>query len=112
MSTSAKPAAQPAFGLNLPSRYRVRRHIATGGMASVWCADDRVLGRQVAIKVLSERFAYDEPAVRRFQREARAAARVSAHPHVVTIFDVGDMDHGRGELSPPAFIVMEYLAGG
>jgi eukaryotic-like serine/threonine-protein kinase len=112
MSTSAKPAAQPAFGLNLPSRYRVRRHIATGGMASVWCADDRVLGRQVAIKVLSERFAHDEPAVRRFQREARAAARVSAHPHVVTIFDVGDIDHGRGELSPPAFIVMEYLAGG
>jgi serine/threonine protein kinase len=112
MSTSAKSAAQPAFGLNLPSRYRVRRHIATGGMASVWCADDRVLGRQVAIKVLSERFAHDEPAVRRFKREARAAARVSAHPHVVTIFDVGDIDHGRGELSPPAFIVMEYLAGG
>jgi eukaryotic-like serine/threonine-protein kinase len=112
MSTSAKPAAQPAFGLNLPSRYRVRRHIATGGMASVWCADDRVLARQVAIKVLSERFAHDELAVRRFKREARAAARVSAHPHVVTIFDVGDIDHGRGELSPPAFIVMEYLAGG
>ncbi len=112
MSTSAKPAAQPAFGLNLPSRYRVRRHVATGGMASVWCADDRVLGRQVAIKVLSERFAHDELSVRRFKREARAAARVSAHPHVVTIFDVGDIDHGRGELSPPAFIVMEYLAGG
>ena len=61
-------------------------------MASVWCAEDRVLGRQVAIKVLSDRYAQDAQAVRRFKREARAVARVSAHPNVVTIFDVGDLE--------------------
>ena len=61
-------------------------------MASVWCAEDLVLRRSVAVKVLSERYAHDPVAVRRFKREARAAARVSAHPHVVTIFDVGDLE--------------------
>ncbi|MHB1570786.1 MAG: protein kinase domain-containing protein, partial [Solirubrobacteraceae bacterium] len=96
----------------LPERYRVRRHLATGGMASVWSADDLVLGRRVAIKILSDRFAHDEIAVRRFKREARAAARVSAHPHVVTIFDIGDLESGPGEPPGGAFIVMEHLAGG
>ena len=112
MSARAKPQAEPRFGLKLPDRYSVSRHIATGGMASVWCAEDNVLDRRVAIKVLSERFAHDELAIRRFKREARAAARVSAHPHVVTIFDIGDIEpDGRG--SPPsAFIVMEHLPGG
>ncbi len=83
-------------------------------MASVWCADDRVLGRQVAIKVLADRFVDDEVAVRRFKREARAAARVSAHPHVVTIFDVGDLQDpaSGGDETLGAFIVMEHLAGG
>src|SRR5665213_1124236 len=93
MSTSARssPSPPPALVRGLPERYHLRRHIASGGMASVWCADDRVLGRQVAIKVLADRFVDDEVAVRRFKREARAAARVSAHPHVVTIFDVVDL---------------------
>ncbi len=100
------------MGLRLPDRYAIRRHIATGGMASVWCAEDRVLGRDVAIKVLSERFAHDDRATRRFKREARAAARVSAHPHVVTIFDVGDIEPAPDDDSPRAFIVMEYLDGG
>ena len=76
MGVSAKsslPSAPPA----LPDRYAIRRHIASGGMASVWCAEDRLLGRTVAVKVLAERFAHDDVAVRRFQREARTAARVS-----------------------------------
>jgi serine/threonine-protein kinase len=81
-------------------------------MASVWCAEDRVLGRSVAIKVLADRFAHDEHAVRRFMREARAAARVSNHPHVVTIYDVGDIEPEGENPSPRAFIVMEFLAGG
>lgn len=118
MGAGARPASDPAPGLRLPGRYRVCRHIATGGMASVWCAEDRVLGRSVAIKVLAERFAHDELAVRRFKREARAAARVSAHPHVVTIFDVGDTEPGPDQSPPDAelgvrvFIVMEHLDGG
>jgi serine/threonine-protein kinase len=80
-------------------------------MASVWCAEDLVLGRLVAIKILADRFASDDMAVRRFKREARAAARVATHPHVVTIYDVGDIE-GAGERDGRAFIVMEHLAGG
>jgi hypothetical protein len=81
-------------------------------MASVWCAEDTVLGRTVAVKVLAERFEHDDMAVRRFKREARAAARVSNHAHVVTIFDVGDLEPAERGASSRTFIVMEYLAGG
>jgi len=92
-------------GIALPERYRVVRHIANGGMASVWAAEDELLGRLVAVKVLAPGFAADASATRRFKREARAAARVSDHPNVVTIFDVGEHE---GQ----AFIVMEHCAGG
>ena len=81
----------------LPERYRPRRYIASGGMASVWCAEDRVLDRSVAIKILAERFAHDQVAARRFKREARAAARVATHPHVVSVYDVGDLEPAEGE---------------
>jgi serine/threonine-protein kinase len=91
--------------ITLPDRYRVVRHIANGGMASVWAAEDELLGRLVAVKVLAPGFAADPAATRRFEREARAAARVSDHPNVVTIFDVGEHE---GQV----FIVMEHLAGG
>ncbi len=112
MSADAHSRAGRPF--TLPERYRVRRHIATGGMASVWCAEDLVLGRSVAIKILAERFADDQLAMRRFKREARAAARVCTHPHVVTVYDVGDLepDPGSDQATGRAFIVMEYLAGG
>ena len=83
-------------------------------MAAVWCAEDLVLGRTVAVKVLAERFAHDDMAMRRFKREARAAARVSTHAHVVTIYDVGDLEVDSRDIDSTArpFIVMEYLAGG
>ncbi len=112
MSTDARYLAERPLRLRLPSRYTIGRHIASGGMASVWCAEDRVLSRTVAIKVLSERFCDDGLAIRRFKREARAAARVSAHPNVVTIFDVGDIGDQGEESASGAFIVMEYLPGG
>jgi len=89
----------------LPERYGLSHHIANGGMASVWSAEDRILGRCVAIKLLATHLAGDPENARRFEREARAAARVSSHPNVVTIYDVGEAE-GR------AFIVMEYLSGG
>ena len=94
--------------VRLPERYRLIRHVADGGMAGVWAARDEVLGRLVAVKVLAPAYAADERAVRRFAREARAGARLSDHPHVVTVFDVG-MDDG-----PPAqpYMVMQHLAGG
>jgi eukaryotic-like serine/threonine-protein kinase len=91
--------------LTLPDRYRVVRHLANGGMASVWEAEDELLGRAVAVKVLANGYAADPAATRRFKREARTAARVSDHPNVVTIFDVGDHDD-------QAFIVMELVPGG
>jgi eukaryotic-like serine/threonine-protein kinase len=111
MPRLADSAVRLPADVQLPERYEIRRRIASGGMASVWCATDRVLGRDVAIKLLAEQFAHDQAAIRRFKREARTAARLSSHPHVVTIFDVGDapedLEGGR-----QAFIVMEYLAGG
>jgi serine/threonine-protein kinase len=110
MSRGAPPARERPSGL--PDRYRIRRHIATGGMASVWCAEDELLGRSVAVKILAERFVHDQLAVRRFKREARAAARVSNHTHVVTVYDVGDLLAEDGSSDGRAFIVMEYLAGG
>ncbi|MFZ0040562.1 MAG: serine/threonine-protein kinase, partial [Solirubrobacteraceae bacterium] len=114
MSSRAQPRVEGTPTLKLPERYRIRRHLATGGMASVWCAEDLVLGRTVAIKVLAQRFAHDEVAVRRFKREARAAARVSNHAHVVTIYDVGDTDPDDSDpdAQSQAFIVMEHLTGG
>jgi serine/threonine-protein kinase len=89
----------------LPARYRVLRHIANGGMASVWAAEDELLGRLVAVKVLSPAYAQDERANRRFLREARAGARLSDCRHVVTVYDIGEHD-GR------PFMVMEHVAGG
>ncbi len=111
MARIADPEIRLLGNLQLPERYEVRRRVAHGGMASVWCAHDRILGRNVAIKLLAEQFAHDPISIRRFKREARAAARLSGHPHVVTIYDVGEAtdltDEGRR-----AFIVMEHLAGG
>jgi serine/threonine-protein kinase len=106
MTVRAARGAPPA-GVELPDRYEILHHIADGGMASVWCAQDRLLARMVAIKLLADRYASDEESVLRFEREARAGARVSAHAHVVTIYDFGVS----GEPGTP-YIVMEYLAGG
>jgi len=97
-----------ASHIQLPERYRVTRHIASGGMASVWEVEDLLLGRVVAVKVLGAHYAADVGARARFAREARTAARACGHPHIATIYDIGD--HGAdGE---DAFIVMEYFSGG
>jgi eukaryotic-like serine/threonine-protein kinase len=112
MGDSAPPDAGVFEGVSMPERYELIRHIANGGMASVWCAEDKVLGRRVAVKLLAERFAHDQTAVRRFKREARTAARLSSHSHVVTIYDVGETTTPDPDEPPRAFIVMEYLAGG
>jgi eukaryotic-like serine/threonine-protein kinase len=112
MGASAHLGVKLPGGVNLPDRYLVHRRIATGGMASVWCAEDQLLGRAVAIKLLSEPYVHDAGAVLRFKREARAAARLSSHGNVVTIFDVGETAGGPGDGAGRAFIVMAYLDGG
>ena len=98
------PPVSPA-SIALPDRYRVVRHIANGGMASVWEAHDELLDRAVAVKLLAQHLSEDERARKRFQREARAAAGLSSHQNVVTIYDVGEHE-GR------TFMVMELLRGG
>ena len=94
-----------AARISLPDRYKVIRHIANGGMAGVWEAHDELLDRAVAVKVLAQHLSEDERARARFEREARAAAGLSSHQNVATIYDVGEHE-GR------AFIVMELMRGG
>src|ERR671939_549972 len=91
--------------VSLPDRYRVIRHLANGGMASVWEAHDELLDRHVAVKGVAPHLAEGPMARKRFQREARAAAGLSSHPNVVTIYDVGEYEGG-------VFMVMELMRGG
>lgn len=90
-------------GEMIDGRYRIVRKLGAGGMADVYLAQDEVLGRRVAIKVLLPRFADDEQFVERFRREAQAAAGLN-HPNIVAVYDRGTVDH-------TYYIVMEYLQG-
>src|ERR671939_2129842 len=84
-------------------RYRIVRRLGSGGMATVYLAEDEVLGRRVAIKILNERYANDEQFIERFRREAKSAAALS-HPNIVSIYDRGDTDG-------TSYIAMEYVEG-
>jgi serine/threonine protein kinase/tetratricopeptide (TPR) repeat protein len=83
--------------------YEILASLGAGGMGEVYKAHDGRLDRDVAVKVLPERFAQDEQAVARFHREIKAVAALS-HPNIVTIYDVG-FENGR------CFAVMELLEG-
>jgi eukaryotic-like serine/threonine-protein kinase len=86
-------------------RYRLERRLGAGGMSTVFLANDTVLERAVAVKLLAEHLADDDAFVARFRREALAAARLQ-HPNVVQVFDSGhDAESGRH------YIVMEYVDG-
>ena len=93
----------PLVGHVVDGRYEILRKLARGGMATVYLATDRRLTRTVAIKVMHDNLGSDQDFVSRFDREARAAARLS-HPNVVSVFDQG-MDAGR------PYMVMEYVEG-
>ena len=84
-------------------RYELVRHIARGGMAQVYLAQDLLLDRPVAVKVLFPELSADPSFVERFRREAQAAANLS-HPNIVSIYDWGQGEH-------TYFIVMEYIDG-
>ncbi len=88
----------------LGGRYRLDSVAGHGGMATVFSAHDTVLDRKVAIKLLQRR--RDDGGVlhERFEREARAEAKIT-HPNVVSVHDVGEADDGR------PFIVMDYVEG-
>ncbi len=91
------------IGRVFDNRYEVVRALGSGGMAEVYLANDRILGRQVALKVLSARYAHDAQFVERFRREASSAASLN-HPNIVQIYD-------RGEAEGTYYIAMEYLDG-
>ncbi|WP_060930026.1 Stk1 family PASTA domain-containing Ser/Thr kinase [Granulicoccus phenolivorans] len=95
--------SDPLVGTLLDGRYEIRARVARGGMATVYRAMDRRLTREVAIKVMHEGLGDDQDFARKFDREARAAAKLS-HPNIVSVFDQG-VDLGR------PYIVMEYVAG-
>ena len=85
-------------------RYRLKRPLGHGGMATVYLGHDSELDRPVAIKVLAENLTGDETFRRRFLREAQLAARLS-HPNVVSVYDAGEQADGR------PYIVMEHVDG-
>jgi serine/threonine-protein kinase len=87
----------------LANRYRLLQTLGVGGMATVYQAQDLMLERTVAIKILRQDFSQDNTFRERFRLEAKAAANLS-HPNIVTIHDFG-FDQGR------FFIVMEYVPG-
>jgi eukaryotic-like serine/threonine-protein kinase len=87
------------------NRYRIVRPLGSGGMAEVYLAHDDVLDRDVALKVMSGRYADDDEFVERFRREAQSAAALS-HPNIVSIYDRGEDENGT------YYIAMEYLPGG
>jgi len=91
--------------ISIDDRYRPLDLLGRGGMGEVYLARDEVLGRNVAVKVLAERYSHDGEAVERFRREARSAAALS-HPHIVPVHDLGETADGA------RYIVMEYVSGG
>lgn len=90
-------------GKVLNGRYEIGERIGIGGMAEVYSAQDTVLGRMVAVKVMLPQFAEEEDFARRFRQEAAAAANL-ASPYIVNVYDWG---HDLGTY----FIVMEYVRG-
>ncbi len=90
-------------GKILGNRYEIIEKVGNGGMATVYKAIDKVLKRNVAVKILRDEFTTDEEFIKRFETEAQSAARLT-HPNIVSIYDVG-VD---GNLY---YIVMELIQG-
>ena len=90
-------------GKLLGNRYEIIKKIGNGGMATVYKAKDKVLKRNVAVKILRDEFTTDEEFIKRFEGEAQSAARLT-HANIVSIYDVGV----EGNLY---YIVMELIQG-
>lgn len=90
-------------GQKINDRYEIIKMIGEGGMANVYLANDNILERKVAIKVLRGDLSNDEKFIRRFKREALSVSNLS-HPNIVEVYDVGEEDGNY-------YIVMEYIEG-
>ena len=90
-------------GKLLGNRYEIIEKVGNGGMATVYKAEDKVLKRNVAVKILRDEFTTDEEFIKRFEIEAQSAARL-VHPNIVSIFDVGVEEN-------LYYIVMELIQG-
>ena len=90
-------------GQVINERYEILKSIGEGGMANVYLAHDKILDRDVAIKVLRGDLENNEKFIRRFQREAKSVSDLS-HPNIVEVYDVGEEDGQH-------YIVMEYIDG-
>lgn len=91
------------IGHILDNRYKILEKVGSGGMASVYKAQDILLDRIVAVKILHSKYASDHDFVVRFRQEAQAAAKLS-QPNIVNIYDVGYDENAH-------YIVMEYVRG-
>ena len=90
-------------GKLLGNRYEIIEKIGNGGMATVYKAADKILKRNVAVKILRDEFTTDEEFIKRFEVEAQSAARLT-HPNIVSIYDVGVENNLH-------YIVMELIQG-
>jgi serine/threonine-protein kinase len=111
-STREVPDGEQAFlaseelpaGTVVGERYRIERQIGRGGMGMVYLAEHVVVGRKVALKVLTREWSAHEIVARRFREEARAAS-LAGHPNIVEVFDAGELPDRR------LYIAMEHLVG-
>src|SRR5947208_6330794 len=94
-------------GRTLGDRYVLSEHIAAGGMGDVWAAEDTVLERSVAVKVLHAEHAVDPEFVTRFRNEAKHAAALT-DPRIAAVYDYGE---ARDNGSTLAYLVMELVPG-
>src|SRR5918993_258472 len=95
-------------GMRLHDRHVLVERIGSGGMAQVWRADDLILGRPVAVKVLDAGVGGDATRRLATRNEAQAAARLT-HPHITRVYDYGEADLPDGRTAP--YLVMELLSG-
>src|SRR6266436_4093880 len=103
-ATVADLQVDPLIGRVFDGKYRLDERLGGGGMGTVYRATHLLIDRQVAVKVLSQRFVGDQTAQQRFRREARASGRVQ-HPNAVSVNDFGATEDGW------LYIVMELLEG-
>ena len=103
-ATLADVPIDPLIGRVFDGKYRLDERLGGGGMGTVYRATHLLIERQVAVKVLSQRFVGDETAQQRFRREARASGRIQ-HPNAVVVNDFGTTEDGW------LYIVMELLEG-